>query len=72
MILSLSKSLLLIKTRPNNSEILFAYVDLPDPGGPITRILGGLLGALDLNLNEIIFLSSAVMSAGVLSHAVCS
>jgi len=50
-----------------------AYVDLPDPGGPITRILGGLLGALDLNLNPIIFFNSAVISGGVLgSSAGCS
>jgi len=50
----------------------YAYVDLPDPGGPITRILGGLLGALDLNFNPTIFFISDVISAGVLSSAGCS
>jgi len=49
-----------------------AYVDLPDPGGPMMRILGGLFGASDLNLKFSIFLSSAVTSDEVLSSAPCS
>ena len=61
-----------MKIRPNWSAIILAYVDLPDPGGPIMRILGGLFGASDLNLKFSIFLSSAVTSDEVLSSAPCS
>jgi len=50
-----------------------ACVVLPDPGGPITKILGGLFGAFDLKTRPIIFLISAVIYSGDLgSSAGCS
>jgi len=61
-----------MKISPNISAIIFAWVLLPDPGGPIMIILGGLLGASFLNLRSSIFLSSAVTSDDVLSSAPCS
>ena len=70
---SLSRDLQLIKISPNYSAIILAYVDLPAPGGPMIRILGGLLGAFDLNFKSSIFFSSAVISALVFgSSAGCS
>jgi len=46
-------------TRPNISASDLDYVALPEPGGPIIRILGGLLGAFCLNLSFSILANSA-------------
>jgi small-conductance mechanosensitive channel len=45
-------------TSPNFLEMLAAYVVFPDPGGPSRITLGGLLGAVLLNLILSIFARS--------------
>lgn len=45
-------------TRPKVSASILACVYLPEPGHPTMITLGGLFGALFLNLRSIIFINS--------------
>jgi len=54
----LSKASVETWTRPNVSARILAWVYLPDPGHPTIITLGGLFGALFLNLKSIIFINS--------------
>jgi len=63
----LSRAFVEICTRPKVSAKIFAWVDLPEPGGPTTMTLGGLFGALLLNLMASIFSKSGTTSLADLS-----
>ena len=68
----LTRALAEMWTRPNFLARSFAWVSLPVPGGPEMMTLGGLLGALLLNLSPRILWSSAHTSVCYLLAQSCS